>query len=441
LAPYTAREYAKLRSMEDGAPLDLLDKGLPGRIATPLRDVGGVGWSILDEDLPLPIAILKESALRYNARWMQAFALAAGVRLAPHGKTTMCPTLFELQIEEGAWGVTVATLHQLRVARSFGFRQILLANQLVGRSAIEWVVAELQQHPELDFYCLLDSPINLEQLSVIARRKGLSRPLQVLIEIGFSGGRTGCRSVQQALDLAAEAYERRDVIALRGIEGYEGIIKATHDSETARQVDAFLDTVLECAQRCAERDLFAPGEVVLSAGGSAFFDRVAAKLGNVDLKRSKLVLLRGGCYLIHDHWMYARAFEQVRSRSAIALGPSTGLVPALEVWTYVQSLPEPGRAIAGMGKRDVSYDDPPIPIKWYRPGSGKSGITDLDRRYSVSHLNDQHCYVNIPTDCPWRVGDMVAFGISHPCLTFDKWRILHVIDDEYRILRSLRTYF
>lgn len=428
--------------MIPGAPLDARDKGFPGRSGTlALQDVGGARWSVLNEDLPLPVAVLKESALRHNARWMQAFAAAAGVRLAPHGKTTMCPELFEVQIEEGAWGVTVATLHQLQVARSFGFQHVLLANQLVGRSAIDWVLDELQQHPDLDFYCLLDSQINLDQITAVARRKRLSRPLQVLVEVGFPGGRTGCRSVQQALELAAAARGRCDVLALRGVEGYEGIIKATDDSETLRQVDAFLDRVLECAQRCAHSNLFAPGEVVLSAGGSAFFDRVAAKLGTADLKRSKLVLLRGGCYLTHDHTMYAHAFQQLRSRSAPALGAGPGLLPALEIWSYVQSLPEPGRAITNIGKRDVSYDDPPTPIRWYRPGSGSAGITAVDRRYSVSHLNDQHCYVNVPADCPWRVGDMVAFGISHPCLTFDKWRVLHVVDDDYRILRSLRTYF
>ena len=428
--------------MIQSAPLDVLDKGFPGSagMVAP-EEVGGGGWSVLNEDLALPVAVLKESALRHNARWMQAFAATAGVRLAPHGKTTMCPALFELQIEEGAWGVTVATPHQLRVARSFGFRRIVLANQLVGRSAIEWVIDELQRHADFEFYCLLDSATNLEQLTAIARRKKLSRPLQVLIELGFAGGRTGCRSVEQALALAANAGDRRDVIALRGVEGYEGLIRAPDDAQAVLLVDAFLDTVLECAHRCAERNLFAPGEVVLSAGGSAFFDRVAAKLGQVDLKRRKLVLLRGGCYLTHDHTMYARAFEQVRSRSAAAVGAGTGLVPALEIWTYVQSLPEPGRAITTMGRRDVSYDDPPTPIKWYRPGGGNTGITTLDRRYSVSHLNDQHCHVNVPVECPWRVGDMVAFGISHPCLTFDKWRLLHVVDDEYRILKSIRTYF
>lgn len=428
--------------MIPGAPLNAHDKGFSGRAGTvALEDVRAARWNVLSEDLPLPIAVLKESALRHNARWMKAFAEASGVRLAPHGKTTMCPALFELQIEEGAWGVTLATLQQLRVARSFGFRRLLLANQLVGRSAIEWVIDELEQHPDFDFYCLIDSVDNLEQLTAVARRKRLSRPLQLLVEIGFSGGRTGSRSVPRALELAAAAYERRDVIALRGVEGYEGIIKATDESEMVGRVDAFLDMVVECAQRCEERGFFAPGEVVLSAGGSAFFDRVAAKLGNADLKRRKLVLLRGGCYLTHDHTMYARAFEQLKLRSAATIGASAGLLPALEIWTYVQSLPEPGRAIAMMGRRDVSYDDPPTPIKWYRPGSGSSGVIALDRRYSVSHLNDQHCHVNVPQDCPWRVGDLVAFGISHPCLTFDKWRVLHVVDDDYQILRSVRTYF
>ena len=116
-------------------------------------------------------------------------------------------------------------------------------------------------------------------------------------------------------------------------------------------------------------------------------------------------------------------------------------MPALEVWAYVQSLPEPGRALLSLGKRDVSSDELPVPIKWHRPGSESPKATLISGDYRVSRLNDQHCYADIPPDCPWKVGDMVGFGISHPCLTFDKWRVLHLVDDDYRVMESIRTYF
>lgn len=433
---------AKLNRRSQEAPLRAFDKGLPGNIdALPPGEVATRRWNLLAEDLPLPAAILRASALQHNSRWMKSFAELEHVRLSPHGKTTMCPTLFDLQLEEGAWALTVATPHQIQVARSFGYQRIFLANQLVGKSAIEWVIDEIKRCPDLDFYCLVDSADNLEQLATTARRRCLSRPLQVLVEIGFKGGRTGCRSVERALELASLVAKSSDVVALRGIEGYEGVIRGTNDADTMSQVDTFLDTVVECAHRCAQRNLFAPGDVLLSAGGSAFFDRVSAKLGHLDLKCPTVVLLRGGCYLIHDHTMFARSFEQIKFRSATASDIRPGLQPALEVWAYIQSLPEPGLAIATLGKRDVSYDEPPTPIKWYRPGGATSAPTPVDANHRVSHLNDQHCYLSVPPNCAWRVGDMVGFGISHPCLTFDKWRVLHLIDDDYRVIDSVRTYF
>ena len=435
---------AALKGLSDvqESPLDWREKGVPGNVGIlPLSEVGARRWNLLAEDLPLPVAVIKASALRHNSRWMKSFAETTEVRLAPHGKTTLCPALFDLQLQEGAWALTVATPHQLRVVRSFGYRRVILANQLVGRSAIEWVVDELERHADFDFYCLIDSADNVEQLVRIARHKQMSRPLQVLLEVGFKGGRTGCRSIEQALQLARFAAQHRDVIALRGVEGYEGVIRGADAESTIAQVDAFLDTLVECARRCAEERLFAAGEVLLSAGGSAFFDRVSARLGGVRLTQPTIVIMRGGCYLIHDHVMFAQAFDQVRARSGIAAAIEPGLTPALEVWAYVQSLPEPRRAILSLGKRDISWDELPVPIKWYRPGGKSATVEPIAEGYRVSHLNDQHCYADIPQDCPWRVGDMVGFGISHPCLTFDKWRVLHVVDDDYRVMASVRTYF
>ena len=39
------------------------------------------------------------------------------------------------------------------------------------------------------------------------------------------------------------------------------------------------------------------------------------------------------------------------------------------------------------------------------------------------------------------VGDMIAFDISHPCLTFDKWRTLPIVNAEYRVVDVIRTFF
>ena len=423
-------------------PLDPSEKGVPGNAGVVrLADVGAKGWNVLREDLPLPVAVLKQSALVHNSTWMTAFLGLSGARLAPHGKTSMAPGLFDLQLTDGAWAITLATPHQLQVARRFGYARIVLANQLVGRSATIWVMEELKRDPEFEFYCLVDSVDNVRQLASIARSLGLDRPLRVLVEIGYAGGRTGCRSVAQGLELAREVARHADVLALSGVEGFEGLIREPTEAGTVAKVEDFIEQVVALAQACADEDLFAEGLVLFSAGGSAFYDIVASRLTRIRLRQESLVLLRAGCYLTHDSIMYTYLFAQLMAREPQLARLGEGLKPALEVWAYVQSVPEIGKAIVAMGKRDVSYDHMPVPLVWCRPGDGPTVPCAVPAGHKVIRLDDQHAWLEIPSDTPWRVGDLVGFGISHPCLTFDKWRILHVVNDAYTVTGSLRTYF
>jgi D-serine dehydratase len=422
------------------SPVDPDTKGWPARPALPLGEIGRQGWNLLRGDLPLPVALIKASALSHNSRWMRSFLEHFGVSICPHGKTTMAPQLFARQLADGAWGITVATVQQLRVCRRFGVQRVMLANQLVGRQAVEEVLAELRADPAIWFACLVDSVELVEQLAAQARSFGHKRPLQVLLEGGYPGGRTGCRSVEQALAVA-RAVAAAPELALIGIEGFEGLIARPTPAETAAAVEGFLSSLVAIAQACAAEDVFAPGRILLSAGGSAFFDRVASAFRTAGLQREVEIVLRSGCYLTHDSKMYRQFFEQMRNRVPEIDYLGHGLQPALELWAYVQSTPEPGLAIATLGKRDVSFDvDMPVPEQWFRPGLHERPQA-LGAGFSVAGLNDQHAYVTLPDDSPLRVGDMVSFGISHPCTTFDKWQLLYVVDDDYRVIEGIRTFF
>ncbi|MDC6132451.1 alanine racemase, partial [Burkholderia gladioli] len=174
------------------AAIEPSGKGL-GRVpsaSVPLSDAGRLDWNLLDEDVSLPAAVLYADRVEHNLKWMQAFVAEYGVQLAPHGKTTMAPQLFRRQIETGAWGITLATAHQTRAAYQGGIRRVLLANQLVGKHNMA-IVAELLSDPEFEFLCLVDSADNVEQLGRFFAAAG--RTLQVLLELGVPGGRTGVR--------------------------------------------------------------------------------------------------------------------------------------------------------------------------------------------------------------------------------------------------------
>ena len=59
----------------------------------------------------------------------------------------------------------------------------------------------------------------------------------------------------------------------------------------------------------------------------------------------------------------------------------------------------------------------------------------------VTGHNDQHTHMTVPVDSPLQVGDMVSFGIGQPCLTFDKWQVLVVVDADYTVVGAVRTFF
>src|SRR5690606_245959 len=147
--------------------------------------------------------------------------------LAPHGKTTMCPRIFEWQIEAGAWGVTLATASQMRAAARHGVRRVLMANQLVGRRNME-IVADLLAAPppagsrRFEAYVLVDSPETVAQLGAFFRAR--KQRLPVLLELGAAGGRTGARDDAAVDAVVSAAREWRDAVQLAGVELYEGVL-------------------------------------------------------------------------------------------------------------------------------------------------------------------------------------------------------------------------
>ncbi|MEQ8968322.1 MAG: amino acid deaminase [Azospirillaceae bacterium] len=418
-------------------------KGLPpGLGGMALGEVGRQGWSLLAGDLPLPAAVLRKSALDNNSAWMRAFLGRFGAVLAPHGKTTMAPQLFDLQLADGAWAITVATVQQFEVCRRFGVPRILIANQVVGRAAIDALFAALADPTGPEVLVLADSVEGVRALAEGAGRAPAgTRPLDVLVEGGYAGGRTGQRSLDGIAEVARAVAEAAPGLRLAGIEGYEGNIHGADQAETDAAVDAFLDFLVTAAETCDAAGLFTGERILLSAGGSGFFDLVARRFARAALSRPVELVVRSGCYLTHDSHHFEAMFEAVRRRTPEAVETPGRLEPAIEIWAAVQSTPEPGLALLTAGKRDISYDiEMPFAIKWFRAGHHDAPVP-LDADYRIAALNDQHAYLRAPADHPLRYGDMVCLGISHPCTTFDKWDVLCVVDDAYRVVDAVRTYF
>lgn len=413
--------------------LDATVKGMPPSAFLRLDEIGKQGWNVLAGDMPMPLAVIRESVLKANSAWMSAFTAANDLLIAPHGKTTMAPQLFDLQIADGAWAITVATMQQLAVCRRYGVKRVILANQPVGKQEIAACFDALRE-PGFELYCLADSTAGVALLTEAAAKHSNANPLRILVEIGFMGGRTGARSREEALAVA-RAIAASPGLRLSGFECFEGLLSEP------KAADRLLDEVIATAAAADAEGLLGSEPMVLSAGGTSLFDRAGERFNAAAFARPILKLLRSGCYLTHDSTTYTASFRRITMETSLTLPPG-GLEPALEVWAYVQSRPERGRSLLTVGKRDISYDAGlPVPLRWYRPGGAMARPEPMPAGHTVLALNDQHCHLGTPLESPLAVGDMVAFGIGNPCTTFDKWALLMLVDDEYRVTGAVRTFF
>ena len=405
----------------------LAERGQKGRAVSQTEN--GV-YRLVDEDISLPVAIIKQSALTNNLNWMQSFADHHQVKLSPHGKTSMTPNFFRQQLENGAWGITVATPAQAEVAAMAGAKRIIMANQLVGKTNMA-IVEQLIREFDVDFYCCVDSPVNVQQLN--QHFANTEQTLKVLIEFGVPGGRCGCRSPQEVLELA-QTIQNTSALSLAGIEVYEGVI---HGDNAEQDIRAFLKQALSSVESLASDGLIT-GQPIITGAGSAWYDVVAECLANLT---DYLAIIRPGCYAIHDTGIYLDAQSKVLQRAQVNQGYACelggDLESALEVWAYVISRPEPTKLVIGLGKRDVAFDAGlPIAERGYRNGEAISvkGLT-------ATAVMDQHTFVETDGSSEIEVGDMIAFSTSHPCLTFDKWRYIAISDDNYQVTNWVETCF
>ncbi|MEV6977237.1 alanine racemase [Kitasatospora sp. NPDC093806] len=409
--------------------LDWRFKALPPAAAgLTVRDYLATGPALAD--LGTPLLTLDAGALDHNLRTMARWCADAGLALAPHGKTTMAPALWQAQLAAGSHGITLANLPQVRVARAFGVQRVLLANTLLDPAGLGWLAGELAADPGFAFTSWVDSADSVRLMDEALRAAGAERPVEVLVELGGPGGRTGLRTVDEAVEVAA-AVRRAPTLRLAGIGGYEGAL--AHDATEAGlgTVRSYLHCLAELHGRLA--GLYPDGSApVVTAGGSAYFDLVAEELGALP---EAFVVLRSGAYLAHDDGFY-RGISPLARGAARSGEPLRG---ALHGWARVVSRPEPQLALLDAGKRDLPFDEGLPEPQLVRGGAELTGTAAR-----ITALNDQHAFLRDAGDLA-PVGAVLRLGVSHPCTAFDKWTLIPVLDDasaaEPKVTGLVRTFF
>ncbi|MFF7383252.1 alanine racemase [Streptomyces griseoluteus] len=411
-----------------GERVDHRFKGLPpdaagltvGELAAERRNLFTGGFAT-------PVLALSAERLAHNLALMETYAARHGLAFAPHGKTSMAPQLFARQIEHGAWGITVAAPHQVWVAREFGVRRIFLANELVDAAALRRVAAELAADPDFRLVTYVDSVRGVELMD--AALTGAARPLDVVVELAAGeGARTGARTEAECAEVAA-AVAATGTLCLVGVAGYEGEVPKADPGRVA----AYLRRLTALAAALDAGGMFGTAdEIVVSAGGSAWFDTVAEVFAEIpELSRPVLKLLRSGAYVSHDDGHYRRItpFNRVPEEGA--------LEPAFRLWAQVVSRPEPGQAFVNAGKRDAAYDLDKPEAQVVRRNGAEHPATGV----TVTALSDQHMWLATTPEADVMVGDWIGFGLSHPCTSFDKWQLIPVTEADGTVVQYIRTFF
>lgn len=425
----------------DAPILDDRIRGVPpGAGAFLASEIATRGWRPADGVMSLPLLTLDEAAFRHNRDVLLAYARAAGIAIAPHAKTPMAPDLARSLVEGGAWGATVADIRQATVMLRSGILRLILANEVGGVGGARRLAALASLWPQAELYVFADSAKAVEALAAAWREQTALRLLDVLIEVG--AGRAGARSRDEALAVARAVDAVRDRLRLAGVATYEGTAVKESPEATDAAIDALLRLVAEVLADV--RILRGPeARLIVTAGGSSFFDRVIATLKPAIAADGRATLmLRSGAIFFHDHGVYERALAALDQRSGFSIDGAfcearRSFRPALRVWAEVLSRPEPDLAICGMGKRDVSFDEGfPRPLRAHRSGKALGAISG-----QVIKLNDQHAFLELTPGDGLEVGDVVEFGISHPCTCLDRYRFIFGLDEQGAVRHAFPTYF
>lgn len=369
-----------------------------------------------------PVMILRDSALEHNIKRMASYCKSLGFELVPHVKTPMSPQIAKRQIAAGAWGLTIANFNQARIMFEYGFKKLIIGNEVMEPTSIA-EIAKINGSGAGHIIFYIDSLAGLkiaqDSIANVANAK-----LNVFMEIGAVGGRAGIRDLDLLKTILGE-IAKDDRIYVRGVSGFEGAVPGgDRAGDGIEKLRIFLRHIVAAAEITAP--FIREDKIIISAGGSSFFDYVAEEFAKYQGDAHRI--LRSGGYVSHDHVHYEDLYP------FMGLPDSERFYPALELWARVLSIPEPDLAILNFGKRDAGNDlDNPLPIL-------KLGNKPEAFKGEIEKLNDQHAFMKISPGTT-AVGEIIGCGISHPCTNFDKWQLLPLVNDNYDVIDLVHTHF
>ena len=330
-------------------------------------------------EVDTPSLLLDANALQANIERMASYFAGRQCKLRPHFKSHKCTHIAKLQMQAGAVGITCAKLGEAEALADARIRNILIANQIVGRLKIARLI-ELTTRAEP--IVAVDSAENVRMLSEFASAGNVT--IGVLVEVDIGMNRCGVPCGASALELA-RLVSASPNLKFKGLQGYEGhIVDLRDENERTQKVRAALAPLIE-TRRLIEKSAL-PVDIVTGGGTGTY--TITGNFPGMDE-------VQVGSYACMD-WWYSDIRPEFRQAQTIL--------------ATVISRPSPQMVIVDVGRKGIGAEFGPPRVK------------DLPEATVSKFSSEEHAGVSFSEPAEIPVGARLELVPSHGCTTCNLYR-------------------
>ncbi len=420
-------------------------KGIPFLKSKKVKKLKFEKLNIIKENVQFPILSIDKENLLNNIKIMDNFAKENNALLAPHCKTFMSPQLINHYLKK-TWGVTISNNQQLSSIINLNIKNIIYGNLITNESNLIQYLNIINKYKNISniYYCV-DSLFGLNLLIKLIKKNKYKFKIKILIELGFKNGRCGIRNLKNFREILKKLKNSPKNIIVNGLFFYEGAINNKQIGTVSKKIKNIIKFTHQCHDELINNNIYKDKENIITAGGSEYFDLVSTYFNEYNFKNNPKLVLRPGSFVAYGHGHYEKKINYLRKRNLTGkLSKKNNIFfePSLLLWSHVISINDNGIAIINFGKRDVSFDlGNPVALNIYRNNKKLKEIKNISNNLKVFKLNDQHAFLKFNKNVKLNIGDLISFGVSHPCITFDKWRYFYIIDKKFNIIDTFKTFF
>jgi len=429
----------------DEVELNSSIKGIPFVKNIKLKNIKKAKLNIIKENVQFPILTLDKNKLENNINILKSFAKRNSLNLAPHCKTFMSPQIIN-EYFRNDWGVTISNNQQLSSIVKLNLKNIIYGNLIINRENLIQYLKICKKYKNISniYYCI-DSSYGLKLLMNLIETTNYKNDIKILIELGFKNGRCGIRDFDSFKKILKIYNRKISNITISGLFFYEGAIASNDKRVISNKIENIIKLTKLCHEELIRENLYKNKNNIITAGGSVYFDLVTKYYHKYSFTNNPKLIIRPGSFIAYGHGYYEKKIDDIKKRKIIKKYISSKeniFLPSLLIWSHVISINDDGKAIINFGKRDVSFDlGNPIPISIYRKNNFFKKIKNDKNLINVYKLNDQHAFLKYHKSLNLKIGDLISFGVSHPCITFDKWKYFYMINSKTEIINIYKTFF